>query len=210
MSMVRINADIREHVINALLSKKYVKEELELAKLKEAEKEAAEAAHKMAYEAVYNAGQRKLLETSPDGYFPKAKHVMIRVADKDNPDNYNDKYAEFGEEKPVFFRNSGWVNQFAVVIDHDHPYVKALEHHRDLGRELAKAIGELRNKKYADRRRIEVIVNSVTTVKRLQEIWPEVIDYLPETVSGPGGTLPVEIIADINKEFGLNKADETA
>lgn len=210
MSMVRINAEIMEHIINALLSKKYVKEELELDKLKEAEKEANEAAHKMAYEAVYNASQRKLLETSPDGYFPKSKYVRVRVADKDNPDNYSDKYAEFGEEKPVFFRNSGYVGQFAAVIDHDHPYAKALEHHRDLTNELAKMSDELRNKKYADMRRIEVIINPVTTVKRLQEIWPEVIDYLPETVSGPGGTLPVEIIADINKEFGLNKADETA
>lgn len=205
MSMTRITAAIRDHIVSALLAKKYVEQDLELQRLQEAERAAEEAMEKLAYEAAFTAGQRKFLQEAPDGYFPKASNVKIRIANKDNADNYSDEYVEFGEEKPVFFRNSHYVGMFAAVIDSDHPYVKAREAYRDADRQVNAMGQDLRQKRRADRVRIETIVNSVTTVKRLQEIWPEVIDYLPETVSGPEGSLPAEIIADLNKDFGLTK-----
>ena len=209
-SMVRINAAIRDHIIKALLDKKYVEQNLELQRRQEEADEAQKNVMKMAYEAAFTASQRKVLEEAPQGYFPEVSGVRVRIADKNDPDNYADENIQFGENKRVFYRNSYHIGMFAAVIDNDHPYIVALKKLKNDTRELGDMVSTLRQKKAADSRRIETIISSVTTIKRLQEVWPEVIDYLPEEVSGAGGGLPAHMIADINKEFGLDKSGDEA
>lgn len=204
MSMIRINQSIRQHVINALLKKKYVKEDLALEDLSKTYHEQQHQLEKLAYEAAFDAPMRKLLASSAKGLFPEEHSVNVRI-EKGEASNYYDTKINFGATLPVPFRNSRWVNSFAAVLDENSPYVKAMAEVDKTEVALNEASAELQGKKRADSARIGTIIDSVTTVKRLQEIWPEVIDYLPETVSGPDGQLPVEMIADINASFGLTK-----
>ena len=57
---------------------------------------------------------------------------------------------------------------------------------------------ELWEKKSAMKAKVFTVVDSVTTIKRLTEIWPEITEFLPEKVSGSGGGLPAYIISDLN------------
>ncbi len=201
-SMVRLTQGITAQIVKALLAKKYVQEDLKLEELNQATLAAEAAAEKLAYEAAFTKDQRKMLESAAAGMFPVANRVNMRI--EHSPGNYYDCTYSIGEEKPVPFRNShfgGW--QFAAVVDGTHPFARAVEAAKAARKEHDLFFGELRDKKRADERRIGTIINSVTTVKRLMEIWPEVKDYLPESVSGEGGGVPAHLISDINKEFGL-------
>ena len=205
MTMVRLNADIRAKTIDALLKKKYAKDDLELETLRAKEEEAEKATRKLAYEAAFSAATRKMLADAADGFFPEEGQVTIRIQKGEG--NYFDSRYDItddqGDPRPVPYRNSRYVNSFAAVIDGDHPFAKAVEAHREAANEYNKKLGEVRQKKYADTRRVGVVMESVTTVKRLVEIWPEVKEFLPEMVSGEGGGVPAQIIADLNKEFGI-------
>lgn len=205
MSMIRINQSIRMHVIHALLKKKYVKEDLALEDLSKTHQEQQEQLEKLAYEAAFDAPMRKLLTSAAKGLFPEQSDINVRIQ-KGDASNYYDTAVHFGQAMPVPFRNSHWGGRsFAAVLDENSPYVKAMAETDKTETAWNEAKNDLAGKKRADSARIGTIIDSVTTVKRLQEIWPEVIDYLPETVSGPDGQLPVEMIADINASFGLTK-----
>lgn len=201
-TMVRLNSSIRDYVIRALLNKKFVKQDLGEQKLAETEKSAAEVSAKLAYEAAFTKDTRKILTEAAPGMFPFASSARIRI--ENSPGNYYDKDFTFGENKPVPFRNSyHGGNQFAAVIPGDHPLAKALKAWEEAKKELEIAQQQLREEKSATRRKLETVINSVTTVKRLVEVWPEVQEFLPEVVSGNDGGVPAVLIADLNKEFGL-------
>lgn len=205
MSMVRLNAEIRFKTIENLLNKKYAKDDLELEALYDKQQEADKAVRKLAYEAAFSAATRKILNDAADGFFPKEEQVTIRI-EKGDGNYFDSRYSiedDEGNGRPVPFRNSRYMNNFAAVVDGKHPFAKAVDAHRDASTEYGTKANEVRNKKHADRRRIEVVLESVTTVKRLTEVWPEVQEFLPEMVSGEGGGVPTQIITDLNKEFGL-------
>ncbi len=200
-TMVRISAAIRDETIRNIISHKFAKERLELETLQEKADLAQKEAEKLAYDTAFTKEQRDVLSKyNAAFFFPRKHHVLIRI--EHGPGNYVDHTAVFGEDLPVPFKFyiSGGV---AAVIDKDHPYAKAVEAETAADRERDVFRTQLNEKEYALKRKVLTVMESVTTVKRLQEVWPEIIDFLPETVSGSGGQLPAHIIADLNKEIGI-------
>ncbi len=47
------------------------------------------------------------------------------------------------------------------------------------------------------------LLNSVTTINKLLEIWPEASAVLPITAPTTGALVPIETIASLNKQIGL-------
>jgi hypothetical protein len=207
MTMVRLNETIKGQVVENLMNKKYVKENLEQEDMSERLEKMRADLEKLAYEAAFDAPLRKVLTSATAGMFPMASQVSVRII-KGDASNYYDTMVSFGDDMPIPFRNSYQGGRsFTAVLDQDHPYVKALAEVEQLERDLSSFDEALTQKKYADRRRIRTVMDSVTTVKRLVEVWPEVADYLPENVSGPGGELPAEVIASLNEALGLTKKE---
>lgn len=203
--MIRLTEAIKSQVIKNLMNKKYVKENLEYEdKVQRLEKMQSDL-NKLAYEAAFDAPLRKVLEGATPGMFPMSDSVSVRII-QGEASNYYDTEVHFGTNKPVPYRNF-WHGgkSFAAVLDQDHPYVKVLADVEAMQKEKDQFSVDLHEKMRADKRRIRTVMDSVTTVKRLTEVWPEVADYLPEEVSGPAGQLPAEIIADLNKSLGLTK-----
>lgn len=202
-TMVRLSAAIRDSIVDALLKSKFVKEDLELDGLKEKEEEAEREAERLAYDAAFSKKTQEFMNSAAEGMFPTAKKVMIRIEHSEG--NYVDKEAYFGEERRVPWRHSTYGSGgFAAVLPPDHPYVKAVENLKAINRERTAKRDELRERKHASRRKVLTVIESVTTVKRLTEVWPEVAEFLPESVSGRDGGVPATMIADLNAEFGLS------
>lgn len=200
MSMVRISASMRDDIVSALLNKKYLTEDAELDRLNEVANTARDAMTTLCYEAAYNAATRKMLTEAAPGMFPIGKGVTLRI--EKAQDNYFEERFSLGEEgKPIPFRN--YHGGVAAVVTTDSAFFKAYEAWKTAKKEADSFSVALFEKKKADKARVIRVVESVTTVKRLLEIWPEVQDFLPEENSGKDGGLPAEIIADLNKSFGL-------
>lgn len=64
---------------------------------------------------------------------------------------------------------------------------------------------DLQERERALRAKVKAVIESVTTVGRLVEVWPEVQDFLPEVMAGPKGNLPATLISDLNAELGLTQ-----
>lgn len=205
-TMVRLNAQIRDETIRNLLNFKFAKEKAELDKKEEEMEQAQRECKKLAYEACFSKSQREKMEALPAGWLPESKGCKIRIEDKDDPENYNDVFAWFSETSEGRRRVPNKLmmgDQFAAVIKSDHPYAVMLAKAKDLQADHDAMREDYHEKRSAARVKAMRVIDSVTTVKRLLEIWPQVQEFLPEMVSGQGGGVPAYLVEDLNKEFGL-------
>lgn len=204
-----MNESIRSHIIETIMNKRFLAEHDDIEKLREKIKAAQTEAWNDIYDAVYppNSKVRKMLDGAPDGAFPASASLYVRVLDPEDDNNYEDKCVEIGSAgnpktcRPVLYRHKAY--GYAAVIDSTNPAFKKINQISSMQAELNGKLNALSEKKGALYQRVSNVINSVTTVKRLLEVWPEVKDFLPEENSGPAGGLPAEIIADLNKEIGL-------
>lgn len=207
-TMVRINAMIRDEIINNVIKFKFAKEDVDLEALKAAAEAEREKAEELAYEACFTDVQRKILsEYSAYGFFPVVEGVNIRIEHNESG-NYEDKRVLFGEKKPVPYK--AHKGSIVSIIPASHPYVLAFAKAKEAEVEYSNSNRELREKKSAMKAKVFTVVDSVTTIKRLTEIWPEITEFLPEKVSGSGGGLPAYIISDLNAEIGLGEKKENS
>ncbi len=68
---------------------------------------------------------------------------------------------------------------------------------------LNKKESKIEKKKFEIENNIQATLNSVTTIKRLFEIWPESKELIPTNISKPLSTLPALQVEDLNKLIGL-------
>jgi hypothetical protein len=227
-TMVRIRANIRDEIVQNLMNRKFVNDNLEVDKLREDLEAKARKMRELAYKACFTEAQIKKMKDLPKGWLPLATDGKIRIEDPKNPENYTeeqaswrtngDEYGGYDEDdedagkngaRPVPFKNTYHGGGYYMnVITTDHPYVKAKEAHAEAYRNLCAKESALREGKRAAERKVLTIIESVTTIKRLLEIWPEVHEFLPEMVSGEAGAVPAELISEINKEFGIGTTEE--
>lgn len=213
-TMVRINANIREETIRNLMKWKFVKEDAEIAALENEVNEQRKTVKKLGYEAIFTKEQIKRMEELPAGWLPKTYSLRVRVEDAKDSENWTDTTVEFGDShdketwRVVPWKYSLATSQpaFATIIKSDHPYAVAFNEYKAKARELDELRKSINESRLALRRKALTIIESVTTIKRLLEIWPQVHEFLPEIVSGPSGGVPAQLIEEINEEFGLDKA----
>lgn len=72
-------------------------------------------------------------------------------------------------------------------------YIKLQNKHED----LLKQKDDLRAE-------ITAILNSCTTIKKIQQIWPESINFMTDIKTKPSNTLPTIDIADLNKKLDIS------
>jgi hypothetical protein len=219
-TMVRIRANIRDEIVQNLLNRRFMKENLEIDQLKEDLKAKERKMYDLAYKACFTEAQIAKMDSLPKGWLPIASHGKLRIEDPKNPENYREEEAKWTDgfyyedegddgKRPVPFKNTLHGGGYYMnVITMDHPYVLAKEAHAEAYRELTSKQSALRDAKRAAEQKVLTIIESVTTIKRLLEIWPEVHEFLPELVSGEAGQVPATLISEINAEFGIEPVEK--
>lgn len=162
----------------------------------------AKECSKGAYETIYSMKTRKRLDDAPEGHYPRTMEVMVRKVDPNDDENFTDVRIKFEELKRVPYKHYT-MSTFAAVINADNPVFSKIFVLDAKKREMVEFSNKFREERMASYNRVNNILNSVTTVKRLIEIWPQVQEFLPELVSAPGGGVPVHLIEDLNREYGL-------
>lgn len=203
MSSIRITAELRDGIVANALTQRFASVKLQIAEQDEKVRQLTKVRDQAGYEAAFCETDRKRLASAPEGWFPK--DTKVKVAVEETNEVIEITFAE-AQRVPYEVHNNRHGTHIASIIKPDHPYMAARNAVRD-----AKAILEAMQKDLTEQERglrakVKAVVESVTTVGRLVEVWPEVSDLLPEVHAGPKGTLPATLISDLNAEIGLSKA----
>lgn len=86
-----------------------------------------------------------------------------------------------------------------VVFAADHPLVLQFG-------QLENRKADLKSKRGTLKQQVQAVLASVTTVKKLLEVWPEAKELLPQNVEEAKPQLPALPIADVNALIGLPTA----
>lgn len=201
MASTRITAGLRDHVVAGLLRHRFNLEELALSEEQERiDKRAAERTQG-AYEMVFTEAERKRLAEAPKGWYPEVDSVRVQV----EGGTVEEVEFETPQRVPYEVENGGWRHVTAIVSPDNH-YFKVNREVSEMREALSQRREKLREDRATLRHRAEAVINSVTTVKRLLEVWPELDDFLPEENAGPAGDVPAIMVSDLNDQFGLKKA----
>lgn len=201
MASIRISAALRDHVVAGLLRHRFNVEELELREERDRIQKLREERSKHGYELAFTPAERKRLAEAPEGWFPTLSSVRVQV----EGGVVEDVQFEKAERVPYEVKDNRW-SKVAAVVTGDELYFKLDKQIDEAEEALSQRDSALREKKNELRNRAVAVIESVTTVNRLLEIWPEVHDFLPEENAGPGGGVPAILVSDLNDQFGLKKA----
>jgi hypothetical protein len=200
MSSTRITAALRDHVIGGLMRHRFNIEELAITDLiKQADQLEVER-KTVGYETVYSASDRETLSRKPS-WFPCVTRVKVQIEEGAVTE------VHFSEKRPVpYDRGKDYSSAVAAIIHPDCAYLQLSRQEQQLRDEAKSQRAALEEKRRDLRARAVAVIESVTTVKRLLEVWPEVHDFLPEENAGPQGNLPTVLIEDLNQALGLKTA----
>lgn len=177
---VRLSNYIREQVLNAVLKHAFEAREKAL----EAEKFALGDA---VYNDIYPEPLRKQMAALPDGFLPTDGGVKVQF------DGQRFTHVYFGERRRI--AKSHEYNA-ARVYDAKHPLTARYDAWK-------KAQDDLDAEKSKAKSSAEAVLNSVTTVKKLIEVWPEVEQFArPFAVESPSRAIALPI-RELNARLGL-------
>lgn len=160
------------------------------------EREKANAAgfHQLAdavYHDLYPEALLKQMNAMPGGFLPEDTDVSVCF------------------EQVERFARLWYSNRRRVAQKHTSNAAKVYEENHEFSKWYAKLDAE--KKKIKEERRgaeqsAMAVMDNVTTLKRLIEVWPEVEPFARDfLVSAQSGTLPALPIGDLNKRLGLEK-----
>lgn len=200
MASVKLNAVMRNHILNAALAMAMVEDEATLKQLSDQGAQLGLEISEMVYDAIYSKAERKVLQLAPKGWFKEVKNILVRIGPRD-------EQIEFSTPMRVPLKHGDpYGRVFAAVLESEHPLAMKVqmrtavrEEHGELFNNVAMARKELRLK-------IEPVLGSVTTVAKLLEIWPEARELLPEGWETSKGGVPAIVVEELNKAVGLPTA----
>lgn len=203
MSTVRITAALRDGIVTNAVTQRFAADKLLVSEQEEHVRQLTAQRDRDGYEAAFSELDRKRLSAVPDGWFPKCNSVKVAV--EETNEVIEIKFAQ-PQRVPYEVHDKRHGTHIASIIRPDHPYMSARTAVRDAEAILKAMREELAERERALRVKVRAVVESVTTVARLVEVWPEVAELLPEVHAGPKGNLPATLIADLNAEIGLKAA----
>lgn len=179
--MTRLTQYVKDQVLEHLLDRAFG------ARTKELEKAAGELTDLM-YDFLVPPDLQKQMDKLPKGSFPVVGGIYVKV----NSDYHTRGFAKPKQNRAVPYHMKGT----AQIIPDNSDLAK--EHHRlTLLRDALKE--EKREAKAAARSALD----SVTTVKRLIELWPEVEPFIIK-VAGPAPSNQLAVPVDVlNQKLGL-------
>ncbi len=173
--MTRLTKDIRTIICNRALSHAFDKRTDELRKIEL-------GIGDRIYDCCVDDQTQKQLTKVPREFLNCALQGYVRIAAQDHR-------VTFGTTRPVR------CNAFLGVIEATHPLSEEWV-------SLRSGLKTLEDEKRATKNRIMAVLDSVTTVKRLREVWPECEPFLKGIDAVPN-TLPAVQVGDLNKMLGL-------
>lgn len=177
---VRLNKFIRDQILDLMLTHAFGAREKELDKEKYALGNAI-------YEDVYPEETRKLMESLPGGFLASVGSLKIQF------DGRNFTHVHFGEKRRVAYHHQ---YNAAKAYDGKHPLSKRLTAYQKAKDQLS---SERANAKVDAR----AVLDSVTTVKKLMEVWPECAEFArPFAAESPSRAVALPI-KELNKALGL-------
>lgn len=177
---VRLSNYIRKQVLNAVLKHAFEAREKAL----EAEKFALGDA---VYNDIYPEPLRKQMDALPDGFLPTGGDVKVQF------EGQRFTHVYFGERRRI--AKSHEYNA-AVVYDAKHPLTVRYDAWK-------KAQDDLDAEKSKAKSSAEAVLESVTTVNKLIQVWPEVEQFArPFAVESPSRAIALPI-KDLNARLGL-------
>lgn len=203
MSYIRITADLRDGIIRNAVAQRFAADKLAIAEQEERVRQLTKERDQAGYEAAFTEVDRKRLSAAPEGWFPKS--TAVKVAVEETNEVIEITFAE-AQRVPYEVHDKRHNTHIASIIRPDHPYMAARAAVRDAKAILEAMQRELKERETGLRNRVKAVVESVTSVGRLVEVWPEVVELLPEVHAGPKGNLPAMLISDLNAEIGLKAA----
>jgi hypothetical protein len=179
--ILRLTKEMRFKISSELINNRFDSEE---EKLKIEEDQFA----RDVYEDLFTKNEIEILNGLPDDWFPKTSHLKVSFGD-----SYC--YVNFLGQVKVPYKYE--YNRCAKIYDGIHVFSKRYETLKD---KKEKIVGEKKQLKNS----IKSILDSVRTVKKLLEVWPEVkptIDKLFD--DNKENMLPAIPIKDVNKALKL-------
>lgn len=179
---MRLTVNIRKRLRDVLLAKRFDLESKQLA----------EDRYKLAddvWNDLLTCEQQQLLDSLPKGWLPKDSSIAISF----DGDVTHLPFKEY-RLMPYDFAD----NYKALrVYEADHVFTIRYK-------EIKKLSDNIQGSRKILRRSIMDILNSIRTVKRLKEIWPEVSDAVDEIVCENNDKyLPAISTKDLNEKLGL-------
>jgi len=145
------------------------------------------------YNKVYSKKIQDLMATLPAGALPEDDDLKIRFEGTGNSGSYT--FISWGthDKRRIFRKHESNV---ALVLAFDDPLTKRYI-------ELTKRQDEYQTKRDHARRSARNLLDTVTTVKKLCEVWPEVAPFCADFAPNERSSLPALPIKDLNAQFGL-------
>lgn len=169
--------------------------------------QADQAARVHMYKLLYEDYHRKHLETManlPDEYMPKLKPALTVLVPKRQavvlPAPHGGMRGSAGYDNEGVYTSSNRFSLEQLASRHTAAMMKKLQAQIDKSVALAEEMAKFKSDTVA-------ILDSVTTTKRLYEIWPELkeFDAIPKEV--PRAKLPAPITADLTRVLRLGKGN---
>lgn len=202
MSSVRLTTVIREQIAKNALAKSGVT--ADLAALQKQRNEAARAARIHAF-----GGEKKAQEI--DSLFAKMTKIEKQIQEL-GASTYVSSGRSGNINIAIGGRRLGWVsygvddkgeeiylvtpNRDQCLFAADHEITKRFD-------EIFAAEAKAEKRKEEIEKTVWAALNSVSTIKRLVEVWPESQELIPENVDSVRASLPALKVEDLNKMIGL-------
>lgn len=180
---IRLTKQLRERILFELLKDKFKDKEAEI------EKKKINLANQI-YESKYSQAERDLMTSLPIGWLEVRTGIYASLGGE---------FLQFEFEKNSPKRYPHSQGHACLIKEDTGKLTKAYQHIKSLIENLKDERGLLREK-------INSILYSAKSDKRLREIWPEisiVLDLVCEKIPQPLATIPKKLISDLNSQLNL-------
>lgn len=185
MTSIKLNTTMREHLARQLLDQKFSKTEKNLL-------ERRDALACGVYHDLFTDTDRNFMDLLPEGWLPVRQYMMIQFG----PNSSDYTHLNLKGDMPFLAKMLGGCMK---VYDADHTLAK-------LYHALIADEGEYQTARRALQHKIRAVLNSVTTVRKLMEVWPEVTPFAEKLDRHESTNLPAPLIREINAELKLEAA----
>lgn len=185
MATARLTNSIRDAIKSKVMHRAFDKLHEDL---KEREHDLAVAVYNIAF----SKKDHKLMEMLPSGWLPKRSSFQVKF-----------------EEGTVGYITLRFKNEEDMVVPynkHNYGALVVIE----LGHEIEKSVikwqndkSDLEKKQSETKASVVAILDSVTTIKRLMDVWPEAKDFILPYMSESKCTLPAIQFKEVNKMLNL-------
>lgn len=196
----KLNKTIKNQIQEALIKHTFNKKLVKIADKK------AKFALKV-YNDVYPKKHREIMETCPEGWLKKQDSMAVSFCNSFTHLYFNGSESHYNCHNRVL---KGRDRVFFLVPGSGYNAKKAYDGEHKLSVEHAKLMleeDELHKELHEASGKAEAVIGSVTTIKKLISVWPEIEEFIPESSKREATNLPAFPIEDLNKSFGL-KAKE--